>query len=200
MNEISVLLVEDDAMVRGWVQLALAQSDFRLAGVARTSEQATDLVQRRRPDVLLVDYRLSKGRGTDLVRELRRDGVDTPALLMTANPEAGFNELVREAGAQGSVLKTGSASELLAALESVSAGTSAFDVRYPARPCGQSPLSPRERDALRLVAGGATNRQVASTLGIGEETVKTILERAFAKLGVHRRAEAVAAAAAQGLL
>jgi DNA-binding NarL/FixJ family response regulator len=200
MDEISVLLVEDDAMVGGWVKVALARTAFRLVGAARTAEQATDLVQQRHPDVLLVDYRLSRGRGTELVRELRRKGIATPALLMTANPEPGFNELVREAGGQGSVLKTGSAGELLEALRSVSAGTSAFDVRYPARPVGRSPLSPRELEALGLVAGGATNRQVANTLGIGEETVKTILERAFAKLGVHRRAQAVAAAASMGLI
>ncbi len=112
-REVSVLLVEDDAMVRGWVELALACSEFRLAGTALTAEGALELARRRQPDLLLVDYRLPDRAGTELVRELRRQGVSTPAVLMTANPERGFNELAREAGAQGSSLKTGKVEELL---------------------------------------------------------------------------------------
>jgi DNA-binding CsgD family transcriptional regulator len=61
-------------------------------------------------------------------------------------------------------------------------------------------LSPREREVLELVAAGATNREVAAALGLGDETVKTLLSRTFAKLGVRRRAEAVSAAHARGLL
>jgi DNA-binding CsgD family transcriptional regulator len=61
-------------------------------------------------------------------------------------------------------------------------------------------LTPRERDVLRLVAGGGTNAQVAAELGVGEETVKTLLGRVYAKLGVRRRAEAVSVAQRAGLL
>jgi DNA-binding CsgD family transcriptional regulator len=65
---------------------------------------------------------------------------------------------------------------------------------------GRATLSPREREVLRLVAAGATNRQIAAELKIGDETVKTLLSRTFAKLGVRRRAEAVATAHKLGLL
>jgi DNA-binding NarL/FixJ family response regulator len=200
-KNITVLVVEDDAMVRRWVELALEQTEFRVAGTARTAHQAVDLIERRRPELLLIDYRLNSVRGSDLIRDLRTAGIDITAVLMTANAEPGFNELAREAGAQGTILKTGNAAELLRGLRGASAGgETAFDDRYPARTQGQSPLSPRERETLRLVAAGATNRQVAAKLGIGEETVKTILGRAFLKLGAHRRAEAVATAAAAGLI
>lgn len=199
-REISVVLVEDDSMVRGWVRHALEGSEFRLAGEAASSAEALGLASRRRPDLLLVDYRLPDGVGTELVRRLRQQGIDAPALLMTANNERGFNETVRESGAQGSVLKSGRLEELLAALRTVAAGGLAFDPRHPKRPAGRGPLSPREREALRLVAQGATNREVAQALGVGDETVKTMLSRAFAKLGVRRRAEAVAAAHKRGLL
>jgi DNA-binding NarL/FixJ family response regulator len=119
---------------------------------------------------------------------------------MTANPERGFNEAGREGGAQGTTLKSGSPHELLAALRTVARGDSAFDSRHPPRPAGRAALSPREREVVRLVAGGATNREVAQALEVGEETVKTLLARTYAKLGVRRRAEAVAEAQKQGLL
>jgi DNA-binding NarL/FixJ family response regulator len=198
--ETAVLIVEDDAMVRGWLRMSLRGSEFRVAGEAENAAEALDLAERRRPDLLLVDYRLKDGVGTELLRELRQRGVTVPAVLMTANHEPGFNEAAREAGAQGSVLKTGHAEEVLEALRLVHDGGTAFDPRHPRRPVGHAALTPRERDVLRLIAAGRTNRQVAEELGIGDETVKTLLARTFAKLGVRRRAEAVAEAHSRGLL
>jgi DNA-binding NarL/FixJ family response regulator len=199
-GELSVLLVEDDAMVSGWVRLSLDESEIRLAGVAASAAEALELAERRRVDVLLVDYRLPDGRGTELVRELRRRGIAVPAVLMTANEERGFNEAAREAGAQGTVLKTGRSDELVETLRRVHGGKQTYDGRHPQRPAGRGALSPREREVLRLVAGGSTNHQIAEKLGVGAETVKTLLARTFAKLGVRRRAEAVAAAHDRGLL
>lgn len=198
--ELAILLVEDDSMVRGWVRLALEGSEFRLAGEASSAAEALDLVDRRRPQLLLVDFRLPDRAGTELVRELRQRGSAIPALLMTANSERGFNELARDAGAQGTVLKSGRIEELLSALRSASTGKRAFDGRHPPRAAGGAALSPREREVLALVAGGATNRGVADALGLGDETVKTLLARVFAKLGVRRRAEAVSSAHRLGLL
>jgi DNA-binding NarL/FixJ family response regulator len=199
-REVSVLLVEDDAMVRGWVRLSLRNSEFRLAGEAEDAATATELCARRAPDLLLLDYRLPDMVGTELLRELRMQGVAAPAVLMTANGERGMNEAAREAGAQGTVLKTGRADELLLALRLVNDGSDSFDGRHPRRRSGEGALSPRERQVLELVAAGATNREVAAALGLSDETVKTLLGRTFAKLGVRRRAEAVSAAHARGLL
>jgi DNA-binding NarL/FixJ family response regulator len=196
----SVLLVEDDAMVSGWVRMALEGSEFRIAGVAASAAEAMELAGRRHADVLLIDYRLPDGRGTELVRDLRRTGIAVPAVLMTANTERGFNEAAREAGAQGTTLKTGSTDELVSALRLVLDGLDAFDARHPARAPGRGALSPREREVLRLVADGNTNQEIAGKLGVGGETVKTLIARTFAKLGVRRRAEAVAAAHDRGLL
>jgi DNA-binding NarL/FixJ family response regulator len=196
----TVLLIEDDEMVRSWVRLTLEQTEFRLVGEAATAAEALELVERRRPALLLVDQRLPDGTGTELVRALRQRGNAAPALLMTANRAAGFNELVRDVGAQGSVLKSGSVTELLDALRAVSEGGRVVDARHPARSADRAALSPREREVLVLVARGLTNRQIAERLDIGPETVKTLVGRAFAKLGVRRRAEAVAAAHDRGLL
>lgn len=197
---IAVLLVEDDAMVRSWVTYALEPTEFVVTATAASVAEALDAVDRKPPSALLVDYRLVDGTGTELVRALRLKGVTAPAVLMTANPEQGFNEAAKEAVAQGSVLKTGRADELVETLRRVVRGDASFDHRHPRRDPARAALSPRERDAIQLVAGGATNRQIADELGVGAETVKTLLARAFAKLGSSRRAEAVAEAHRQGVL
>ena len=197
---VSVLVIEDDAMVRGWIELALEGSEFRLAGIADTAAEGVELVRRRRPELLLTDYRLPDALGTQLVRDLRLEGFGMPIVLMTANEEPGFSELAREAGAQGTVLKTGSVDSLLSALRIVTGGGRSFDVRHPRRDAGRPSLTPREREVIRLVAQGLTNREAAERLGIGEESVKTLLGRAFAKLGARKRAEAVATAQNLGLL
>ena len=198
--EPSVLVVEDDAMVRGWVRLSLRDSEFRIVGEAEDALQARALIERRCPDVMLVDYRLPDRAGTELIRDLRQEGFAAPMVLMTANNERGLNEAVRAAGGQGTVLKTGSTEEMLRALRDVLAGGQAFDPRHPPRDPSQGALSRREREVLRLVAAGATNRDVAAELGVGDETVKTLLSRTFAKLGARRRAEAVSRAHDLGLL
>jgi len=200
LSTVGVLLVEDDAMVRGWVRMSLGATEFRLVGEAVDAAEALELVERRVPDVLLVDYRLPDQVGTEFLRQLRRTGNAMPAVLMTANPERGFNELAREAGAEGTSMKTGHAEELLNALRLVAAGGTAYDARHPRRPAGLAALSPREREVIKLVAAGATNREIAQKLSVGSETVKTLLTRTCTKLGVRKRAEAVAVAHELGIL
>jgi DNA-binding NarL/FixJ family response regulator len=196
----SVLLIEDDSIVRAWVRLSLSHSEFRVAGEATTAAEALDLATRRRPSLFLVDYHLPDRLGTDLVKELRVNGFRAPALLITAHTEKGLNEAAREAGAQGSVIKSGSPDALLTALRTVIEGGELFDPQHPRRPKQEVALSPREREVLRLVAEGQTTRNIAEVLGVGETTVKTLLGRVYDKLGVNRRAQAVAAAHERGLL
>lgn len=196
----TVLVVEDDAIVRAWVRLALKGSEFSVGGEAPTTAAALDLVARRRGDLLLVDHRLPDDLGTELVRQLRRKGNRAPAVIIAARAEPGLNEAAREAGAQGSVLKRGSSEELLGALRRVAGGDEAFDPSHPRRPPRRSALSPRERDVVRLLKTGATNREISEALGIGAETVKTLLSRSYEKLGVSRRAEAATAAHELGIL
>lgn len=126
-----VLVVDDDAMVRRWAELSLDGSEFRLAGEASSIAEAVEVSERCAPDLLLVDFRLPDGVGTDLVRVLRLRNVRAPALLMTATRNEGLNEAALEAGAQGTVLKTGSRDELLAALRAVAQGERTFDSRHP---------------------------------------------------------------------
>ena len=138
--------------------------------------------------------------GAELVSRLRGLRVSVPVVLLSSIPERGFNENARAAGAQGTVLAAGSVGGLVAALRAVLRGEPSFDAAHPRRPAGQSALSRRERDVLRLAGRGATNREIANELKIGDQTVKTLLARSYAKLGVRRRADAVAVARGLGLL
>jgi DNA-binding NarL/FixJ family response regulator len=198
-TDIALLVVDDDAIVRAWVRAALAGSEFRIAGEAGRAVEAIALVERRRPELLLVDQLLPDWTGTELVRELRRRAFEKPALLMTSAPREGLNEAAQAAGIQGTVLKSSEPDELLGALRRLVAGEDAPHAAHP-RAARQVSLSPREREILQLVAEGATNVEVAERLGIGRETVKTMLYRSFEKLGVRRRSEAVAEAQRLGLL
>lgn len=202
---VSVLVVDDDAVVRAWVRLSLEGTEFFVAGEAATAAEGRALADRRLPKVLLVDLNLGEkgsASGVDLVRDVRAHGIPSSAVVMTARPEPGLNELAEAAGAQGTVLKRGRTDDLLEVLRAVVGGDTAFDPDHPRAPApnGRQLLSNREREVLSLVAAGATNSEIASDLGIGEETVKTLLARAYAKLGVRRRAQAVAAAHERGLL
>src|SRR5919106_2949818 len=197
--QVAILLVEDDAMVRAWVEAVLRETEFRIVGVAPSAGTGVELAASRTPELVLTDYRLPDRPGTELVRELRLRGVRAPVVVMTANQEPGLNELAREAGAQGTALKGGSA-ELIDTLRSVADGAQMFDARHPRRRDNHVMLSPRERAVLQLIAGGQTNAEIAVALGVGSETVKTLVQRIFEKLGAHRRAEAVSTAHELGLL
>lgn len=193
-------MIEDDAIVRSWVRAALRGSSYRIAGEAGTAAEALELVANRHADLLLVDQHLPDQLGTEFVRDLRRCGNMVPVVLMTANAERGLNELAREAGADASVVKSSDAAHLVEALDAVSSGTDLFDAAHPRRPETEAPLAPREREVIGLAALGLTNREIAARLGISGETVKTLLERAYAKLGAHRRAEAVLEARRRGIV
>lgn len=199
MGAATVLLVEDEAIVRTWIRETLERREFRVVGEAGDAAAARTCVARRRPDILLVDQRLPDESGCELLADLRRDGVSVPGVVMASQPEPGMNAAARQAGAQATLLKTGRPDDLLGVLREVAAGKPSFDPRFPTAH-GRAALSPRERQLLRLVARGCTNAEAADQLGIGTHTAKTLVTRAFAKLGVHRRSEAVAKAQKLGLL
>src|SRR5262249_14709506 len=130
-RHVAVFLIDDDAMARGWLRLSLRGTDFPVVREAATATAALALLRDEKPGLLLVDHRLPDSSGLELIRELRSRGVTAPVLLLATNPEAGLNEAARAAGAQGTLLKTGSPTEALEALRAVEHGDDWVDSRAP---------------------------------------------------------------------
>lgn len=199
-SPVNLLIVEDDAIVRDWLRMVLAGTELAIIGEAASGADAVTVARRRPIDVIVLEEHLPDTTGTALVPSLRSAAPRAAVLLMAARPEPGLNERAVRAGVAGTLIKTGDRHELLAAIRGVASGAGRLDPRHPPRRPSGPALSPRERSVLQLIASGRTNPEIARELQISEQTVKTLVRRAFTKLGVHRRAEAVATATARGLL
>jgi len=206
-NPIKVLLVDDHEMVRtGLKVLIAAHPRLKVAGEADCPADALMGVRKLAPDVVLLDLRLKTGSGIEVCRQLRAEGSPVRILILTSY--AGDDLLVEaiDAGADGYVLKDVDGTHLTEAILRVAAGESVFDPgatkrivqRLRGGPAAGSPgtslaaLSRQERRVLEVVARGKTNKEIGLELGLSEKTVKNYLANLMGKLGVSRRAEAVA--------
>ena len=192
-----VLVVDDHDVVHWGFRVLLAgQPWVEQCSSARTAQEALGVAQRLNPDVALVDLFLAGDSGVDLCRAIKDSSPDTRVLLISGagrmTPAA-----ARAAGASGFVSKDQSAAEVVAAVKAVAAGGQTF---VPRRDQPEPPLSERERDVLRLIASGSTNREIAQELFLSPHTVKEHTSVLYRKLGARNRAEAVQRAQRQGLL
>ncbi|WP_214323332.1 response regulator [Nonomuraea sediminis] len=196
-----VLIVDDHPIVRDGLRAALAgHDDLEVVGEAADGETALRLAAELRPDVVLMDLRMPGMDGVTAIRSLS----GTRVLVLTTFDTDVLPALA--AGASGYLLKDAEPDELVRALRATHrgetvlapavAGRLAEHVRKPVR----AALSKRELEVLRLVAGGATNREAASRLFISEASVKTHLLHIYAKLDVRDRAAAVGEAYRRGIL
>ena len=199
------LVVADDypLYVEGLSRRIEADRRFHLVGTAHDGEEAASLCAETQPDVALVGWFLSGRRGPALFDELLAASASTRIVVLAGVVDA---DVVHEAvalGARGFLVKQEGGATVLDALHRVSIGLTAFSpaaesclvdaVRARAEESGAVP-SPRESQILRLLAGGATSRQVADQMYVSEATVKSHLNRLYRKLGVNDRSAAVAQA------
>ena len=207
MTPISVLLVDDHPIVRAGVRSLFDQrDDVRVVGEAASGEEAVALARHLHPDVVLCDLRL----GTGL------DGVQTTAVLRSLDPAPAviilttfsrYAEIVGaiEAGAAGYLLKDIAPEEIVRAVRQAASGGPVLTPELSDRMgrvlrAPRVRLTDRERDVLRLLDTGASNREIAKTLFVTEATVKTHLVHVFEKLGADSRSRAIAIARETGLL
>jgi DNA-binding NarL/FixJ family response regulator len=191
-----VLVVDDHDVVHWGFRLLLADQPWvERCLTARDADQARDLARRYEPHVALVDLFLGEHSGAELCEALRRESPTTRVLLISGagwiSPQA-----ARVAGASGFVSKDSGADEVAAAIRTVGRGGTVF-AQSPEAP--SSPLSPREREVLVLLASGATNREIADKLHLSPHTVKEHTGKLYRKLDVRNRAEAVQRAERLGL-
>jgi DNA-binding NarL/FixJ family response regulator len=207
---ITLLVVDDHPVVRNGLRGMFASTpDFEVLGEAADGVAAVELTTRLDPDVVLMDLRMPGGAGVAAIAELARLGARSRVLVLTTYDTDTDTLPAIEAGATGYLLKDAPRDELFTAVRAAADGRTVLSpavasrlvsrVRTPARP-GHEQLSAREREVLRLVARGTSNREIAAELFISEATVKTHLTHVFAKLGAKDRAAAVALAYERGIL
>lgn len=200
---IEVFLVDDHEIVRrGLADLLGSQPDLEVVGEAGTVRQATGRIEATRPDVAVLDVRLPDGSGIDLCRDIRSRVPEVKCLILTAYDDDTAVSASVMAGASGYVLKDVGGARLVDAIRAVAAGRSLLDpglvrratTRIRERADDDDPrlgsLGLRERQILRLIADGLTNRQIGAKLGIAEKTVKNYVSSLLSKLGLERRTQA----------
>lgn len=210
MSRIRLLLIDDHAVVREGVRALLgADTRFEIVGEAPDAASALEAVDRLAPDVVVLDLSLPDTNGTQLARSLKERRPDVKMLALTVHEEGGYLRGMLDAGARGYVLKRSAPSELVRAVEVVAEGGTYLDPALaghliskigPRRPAASAPLSEREREVVRHVAHGYSNKEIAAKLDVSVKTVETYRYRASEKLGLRSRADLVRYAIDQGWL
>lgn len=205
---IRIVVVDDHPVVREGLVASLEDNpEFEVVGAAASAEEAVPMVASQRPDVVLLDLELPGVNGLTALPTLMAAHPESRILILTAyDTDERVLGAIR-AGAKGYLLKGASLEEIARAIRAVHAGESYLEPRVASKVLaefgpGKRPasLSQREREVLRLVAGGQANKQIAQALGITERTVKFHVTSIMNKLGAENRAQAVAIAARRGLL
>jgi DNA-binding NarL/FixJ family response regulator len=212
---IRVCLVDDQALVRSGLKALLQLlGGIEVVAEAEDGERAIAAVLSSSPDVVLLDVRMPKRSGVEVVEALAAEGKLPPTLLLTTFEDD--HALIRgvKAGARGYLLKGASPETLLEAIRSVAAGGTylyaplvsdlardGIKQTYSDGPAGLlDPLTERELEILRLMASGIGNREIAEALALREGTVKNHVSSIFSKLSVADRTKAVLRAIAAGLV
>jgi DNA-binding NarL/FixJ family response regulator len=190
---IRVVLADDHAIVRAGVRALLApETDITVVAEAADGLEAVAQAEKHQPDVLLLDLTMPKLNGVEALSRVKAKAPRTRVLVLSMHAGAEFARPALRAGAHGYVVKGAGLDELVTALRQVAAGERFLDplvegLDGPAGgdPVGVEGLTPREREVLRRVAEGGTNRQIADELGLSPKTVDTHRTNLMRKLGVH---------------
>ena len=212
---IKVLIVDDQALVRTGLRMILeAEPDIRVVGEAPNGREAIESVPLLDPHVILMDIRMPELNGLEATRRLVADERCQSRILVLTTFD--LDEYVFEslrAGASGFMLKDAPPEQLIAAVRTVAAGDAllapavtervirAFAKQPDVRPPRElDELTPRELEVLKLIARGLSNAEIASTLFLGETTIKTHVTHILSKLGLRDRVQAVVLAYEAGVI
>ena len=208
-DTIRVILADDHAVVRKGIREFLTEpDDIGVIAEASDGDEAIALIEQHRPDVAVLDIQMPKRSGIDVCRHLRAQQWPVGVLILTAFDDDPYVMAALQAGANGYVLKTADADDLVQAVRDVHEGKSALDptvarklmkqlaARSADRPIES--LTPREMDVLKLAARGYTNKAIGAQLSISNRTVQGHLANIFDKLHVSTRTEAVMRAVSLG--
>jgi DNA-binding NarL/FixJ family response regulator len=196
---IRVLIIDDHPVVREGLMAALQGNDaIHVAGGFGSAEEGIAAAGSMKPDVVILDLELPRMSGLEAIPRFT-----APVLILTAYGTDDEVQRALDAGAKGYLLKGAPLGDIESAIVSLARGDSYVDPRISARLLNRSKsqnLTAREREVLALLAGGKSNKEIASRLRISERTAKFHVTSIFNKLGAENRAQAVAIAAARRLI
>ncbi len=221
MSSISVLVVDDhDLFRRGLMEVLEEEDDITVIGEARNGQQAIEKAEELEPDVVFMDLNMPGQNGIEATAFLTQKWPDLKVLVLTVSEEAADLYRALSVGARGYVLKISDPQEIIDALRQVHQGwvvvspamaprflsdlgqATETSTRQPPDPTlvGDTQLTPREQEILRLVARGLSNTELADTLTVSENTVKTHVKNILGKLHMKNRREAASYAARLGYM
>jgi two-component system, NarL family, response regulator LiaR len=207
-DAIRVVLIDDHTVLRDGLKLLLSlEPDIQVVGEAGNGSQGIAVAEQLAPNVVVTDVGLPDVDGVEVTRRLREELPETRVLVLTVHDEDHYVFTLMQAGASGYLLKNAAGDDLVNAIRAVVAGKPwlqpeiaqrlmAFAGGRPAAPKSGldsliEPLTSRELEVLRLLAGAASNREIAQRLKISPRTVETHLANIYGKLGVRGRTEAM---------
>jgi DNA-binding NarL/FixJ family response regulator len=208
---IRVILADDHAVVRAGIRKFLESvPDIQVIAEVDDGAQAIEAIQQEEPDVAVLDIQMPEKSGIDVTRWVRSNAQSTGVLILTAYDDDPYILAVLQAGANGYVLKTADAEDIIRAVRSVRDGQSALDPTIARKVMAHisgtklsvpvEQLTDRELEVLELTAKGYTNKAIGVQLEISDRTVQGHLAKIFVKLQAESRTEAVMRAVSMGWL
>lgn len=209
---IRILIVDDHEMVReGLISMLQPEPDFEVVGQTGSGAAVADLVERTRPDVVLLDARLPDVSGVEVCRGLARSHAGVSVVILTTYTDGGLVQECLQAGARGYVVKDVERFGLKESIRAVHRGQAVLApqvaghvIERMRRPEQAEPRIPALNTSqvaiLRLISRGHSNREIAAEVHLSENTVKTHIQEIFRKLGVRNRVEAAIVAGKSGLI
>jgi DNA-binding NarL/FixJ family response regulator len=202
---IKIIICDDHPVVReGLTSVLGRRPDLKIVGSVGSVNDLISIARKSPPDIVLLDLELPDSSGLIAIERLARIAPDTKVVMFTVHESEDTVTAALNAGAMGYVRKGAPADEIAAAIRDVHAGRMHVQPDVAALAItgrhGRGDLSVRQREVLRLIAGGRSNKQIAASLSISERTVKFHVTAIMNKLGVDNRAQAAAAATKRHLL
>ena len=208
---IRILIADDHQVVRSGLKSLFSGTDIDIVAEATTGEEAVKLTMKHKPDVVLLDIRMTDSDGLNALGRIKLDRPNIPVLMLSTYDNPTYVARAVALGASGYLMKGLSRDELLAAIRRVAGGGDAWTREELRRVTGalatprvsadvEVPLTQRESEVLRQLAFGLTNKEIAQALGISYETVKEHVQHVLRKIGVTDRTQAAVWAVRKGLV
>ncbi len=212
MEPITVLIADDHPIVRdGLAGMLNRREDFTVVGEAADGLEAVERARELQPDIILMDVRMPELDGLDALRRIRSENPHTRCIILSSYESDDYLFQALDAGATGYLLKEASAEQLFEAVHAAHRGQSPLHPKVATRVLDRltmhmhhaadtNVLSEREIEVLRLIARGASNQEIATSLFVSHSTVKSHVATIFRKLDVNDRTKAVLLATQKGII